>query len=164
MARNVVNVQVQGVKEFSAMLDRLEKKTITKIAKSICKQSMKPMLAAAKSNALALRGGEISTLLSKKLKIYIIKKRNLRTGHFGSKITFQPKVAEFVSVSKSGRLNYIPHAIEYGHAAPGAGGSGSKDVAAKPFIRPAFDSKKGAVEQLANKLVKKFIDSQENMR
>jgi len=175
MAGDICEMQVSGAREFNAMLSRLERKVTNKIAKDICKKAMQPMLATAQANAAALGSGRMSQLLSKKLKIYLIKKRNLRRGHFGAKISFQPKVAEFMGFSSgarsslktkktTGKRYYIPHAIEYGHAYPGrGGGKGSpKDVAARPFIRPAFDRKKDAVASYAELLVRDFIDSQEN--
>lgn len=175
MAGSMFEIQVSGAKEFVAKLERLERKTIDKVAKDICKKSMVPMLAKAQANAANLGQGRMSQLLSKKLKIYIIKKRNLRKGHFGAKITFQKNVPEFLGMQKGsysnintrktyGKRYYIPHAIEYGHAFPGRGGGkgAPKDVAARPFIRPAFDSKKGAVIAYAELLVRDFIDSQEN--
>lgn len=175
MAGDLFNIQVSGAKEFTAMLDRLERKTVNKIAKDICRKSMQPMLAAAQANAANLGQGRMSQLMSKKLKVYNIKKRNLRRGHFGAKISFQSKVPEFIGMQMNafsniktrktfGRRYYIPHAIEYGHAFPGRGGGkgAPKDVAARPFIRPAFDSKKEAVAAFAELLVKDYIDSQEN--
>jgi len=42
-------------------------------------------------------------------------------------------------IGKTTGQYFIPVAIEYGHAFPGKGGSGSKDVAGKPFMRPALD-------------------------
>lgn len=162
---DIFDIQVEGASEFVAKLERLERKVRTKIIKEVCKKGLAPTLSAAKVNAAALGSGlsaggvDMSVLMAKKLKIYMIKGRNLRRGHYGSQVRFQANVPEFIDGNY-----YIPNAIEYGHAFPGAGGrkGAGKDVAARPFIRPAFDATKHQAKQIAEQELKAAIDREEN--
>jgi len=168
-------LHIENAKQVNTMLQRLEKKVINKVAKDIAKDSLKPMLAEARSNALSLGSGRVTSLLSSKLKIYLIKRRNLRRGHYGAQIRYQDNVSGLISYQMGsfsslatkktyGKRYFIPNAIEYGHAFPGRGGSKNspKDVPARPYIRPAFDRDKEKCAKLADKLVREFIDSVEN--
>ena len=80
----------------------------------------------------------MGALIARKLQLRTFRRQ--KKGQYGMLVRIRPGVDEFVVVSKSGRRGYIPAAIEYGHAFPYRGGKGAaKDVAARPFMRPALD-------------------------
>lgn len=171
---DVFELKVDGIEKINKMLQRVEKKVAEKAEKKILKQAMQPLLSDAKSSASNLGSGKMSSLLSKTLKIYNIKKKNLRRGHIGVQLRHKEDkklVAYSVGSSSSlatkktsGKRYFIPNAIEYGHAFPGRGGGkgAPKDVPARPYIRPAYDRNKDKCAALAEKLVKEYVDSIEN--
>jgi HK97 gp10 family phage protein len=164
----MIELKLEGVFLLKSRLDSLTKKVQKKIVRKAVRESLKPILKSAKTNAKALsRGGGsgMAKLIAKNIKEKAYKKQKrgqyamyvgIETAKGAAKKSsgsakgfykFMEKSIEtmsFVYITKSGRRYYIPTAIEYGHAFPGRGGrkNAPKDVAARPFMRPAIDTNK----------------------
>ena len=130
---NVV-IRVQGDRELERKLLAMDRKVAKKTVRTAVRNGAKVTQKAIKENAKSIVGGKMGSMLSKNTVIRAFKKQ--RRGSFGVSAMLKPGVEEFVS-----KGNYIPNAIEFGHAAPGDAG-GTKVVAAMPFIRPAQDATK----------------------
>jgi hypothetical protein len=163
MATLILDFNLTGDKEVIEALEKLGKDVENQIAQEVCAAAMEPMLKAAEINAASLGSNidvnniDMSDLISNNLEIK--KFKNKKAGQYGAQVRTKPKVAVFVS----GKY-YIPFAIEYGHAFPGRGGgkNAAKDVAAVPFMRPAFDSTKEQCLALAEVELKKKIEQVSN--
>jgi hypothetical protein len=131
---------LQGDKEIERRLLELERKVGKKIVKKAVVESTKPIMKAAKANALSMVGGNMGKLISQSLVSRNPKKQRrgqylrsvrLRSSREDSKLKKSKGVAGFVHTTKAGKEYYIPAAIEYGH----------DNVAAKPFMRAAYLTK-----------------------
>lgn len=140
------SVQIEGGKLLERKLLALERKVAKKIVRSAVRKGAKVVLRATKANAKSMVGGSVGSLISKNTAVRVFKKQ--RRGQFGVGIKQRPGIPQFEHITKSGVRYYIPSAIEYGHALPGAGGSKQKDIAAIPFMRSAFDSTREAAKQV----------------
>ena len=143
----MIEMTLEGGKQLEAKLLDLERKVAKKVVRSAVRAGSKPILAAAKANASAVVGGAMGAIISKSLQVRAAKKQ--RRGQYVVQIRHSEKAnAELVDES-SGSRYYIPNAIEYGHASPGRGGgrNAPKDVPARPYMRPAFDTSKGQAQQ-----------------
>ena len=141
---DMIQMQIKNAQAVQNALNAFEKKVSQKVVRQGVRASWTPLLKRAKENAKANVGGSEGGKIAKALKLRTFKKQ--KKGQYGMHVRINPKKAgQFVVVSpKTGNRNYIPAAIEYGHAGPGRGkgpgGGGPKDVAAKPFLRPALDA------------------------
>jgi len=133
---------ITGVNEIEKKLMRLEKKDAKKIVKTEAREAQKKvMLPAVKSNATAMIGGAIGSLIAKMLTVRVMTK--MKRGSVGSKVIIKESES-LVHVSADGVRSYIPNALEYGHAAPNNKG-GTKISKPIPFKRKAFEEKKRAL-------------------
>ena len=147
---------VIGLRELNKKLDNLEKKTAKKVIKTALRKGSKVIRDEAKKNAVSMVGGQMGNMLKKNIITRAFKRP--KRGFYGLFTGMRADVPEFAEVSKDGRRNYIPAAIEYGHAAPGAGGKKSiKTVPAIPFMRKAADTKGGQAKQVAVNEIRKGI-------
>ena len=136
----MISMTIQGAKELERKLATLEPKIAKKVVRKAVRIAAKITQQATKANARAMVGGNMGSVIAKNTVVRAFKRQ--RRGQFGVSVRLRPDVGEFIATSKAGKKNYIPSAIEYGHAAPGDGGSGTKIVAATPFMRGAFESTK----------------------
>ena len=135
---DMVKMQIKNAQAVQNALNAFEKKISKKIVRKGVRAAWKPLLDRAKKNERANVGGEMGALIARSLQLRAFRRQ--KKGQYGMLVRIKPGIDEFVVVSKSGKKAYIPAAIEYGHAFPGRGGEGApKDVAAKPFMRPALD-------------------------
>lgn len=148
----MISMQIQNAQAVEAALKKFESKISKKIVREAVKDAWTPLLKLSKSNARNLSGTRrkgvkkvtrIGPRIAKALKLKPFRKQ--RPGQYGMYVAIDPNQADqFIVISKSGQRNYIPAAIEYGHAFPGRGqgpgGHAPKDVEAKPFMRPALDA------------------------
>lgn len=154
------NYFITGGKEFESLLKDIARKQVSKIAKKTTKEVCNyHILSEAKSNAVRMVGGDMGSKISSSLATRVMTR--LRKGSYGHRVIIKPTdffvyetVDSTYSVSTKKRLSgkryYIPFAIEYGHAFPGRGGKNApKDVAPKPFMRSAYESKRVAAATLA---------------
>jgi len=147
-----IQYKIENAQEVQDALNAFERKISQKIVKQATKAAWTPLLKQIKKNARALDQGKTEQKKSKRMghriavAMVLQPFRKQKSGSYGMKIWIDPKVAgQFVEEStRTGNRNYIPAAIEYGHAFPGRGqgpgGNAPKDVAAKPFMRPALDA------------------------
>lgn len=133
---DMMTIREKGFAKLETKLTKLLPATAKKVVRKAVRKGAKPVQKAGRENAVSMVGGEMGALLKKHLIIRAFKKQ--RRGQFGVQVRLRPEVAEFVEVSKDGKRNYIPSAIEYGHIS--AGGF----VGPIPFMRTASDT------QLAN--------------
>ena len=162
-----ITMTLEGSKQLDAKMLRLGRKVSVKISKDAVRKASKVILVAAKANAKGIAGpgggSKMSALIARALQLKVAKAKF--RDQFRIRVQHNPKYwQEFVGYTQGsasllggvnargkstrgkivgGRRYYIPNAIEYGHAFPGKAG-GSKGVAAKPYMRPAFDSKRAA--------------------
>lgn len=152
----MISLQIENAMAVQTALNNFEKKISKKVVKDAISTIMKPMQREAKRNAKSLTTGKIAgvkkaqrmgSIISKYLVLQALTTQKLQKTYgrdaWGMQIRPKAGVKEFsVRAKYSGEYNYIPSAIEYGHAHPYLGGTGSKDVAARPFIRPVWDKYK----------------------
>ena len=136
----MIALDLRGSKGLERKLNSLDRKVSRKVVRAAVRDAQKITLKAAKENAAGMVGGEMGAKLKKALNIRAFKKR--KKGSYGMKIGLKLNDAfihHSIGKQAGGNRYFIPFAIEYGHAAPGAGGSGAKDVPAIPFMRNAAD-------------------------
>ena len=153
-----ITISVDGAKAVEKSLLNLEIKVGRKIVRTALRNGAKIVHKTAKANALANVGGELGPKIAKSLKVRAMTRMNL--SNVGVKVQIDPKANdEFVYVTKDGNRYYIPNAVEFGHAFPGRGGGENppKDVAADPYMRPAFDTEKDKVARRIENDIKNGI-------
>jgi len=156
---DMVRMQIKNAQLIQNALNAFEKKVSQKVVRQGVRAAWTPLLKKAKENAKANVGGKEGGNISKAIKLRTFKKQ--KKGNYGMHVSIGPYGGDVYYIKgahskinvltgarikggESGRY-YIPVAIEYGHAFPGRGresGGGKhppKDVAAKPFMRPALD-------------------------
>jgi len=134
-----IQMQIKNAQLVQNALNAFSKKISQKVVRQGVRAAWKPLLDRAKENARSSVGGEMGALIARSMQLRAFRRQ--KKGSYGMLVRIKAGVDEFVVVSESGRRAYIPSAIEYGHAFPGRGGKGApKDVAAKPFARPALDA------------------------
>ena len=132
------SINVTGAKELEAALGGFERKVSQKVVGKALRTGANIIKDKQRSNAPAMVGGDMGGQLAKAIKVKAGKPR--RYSHL-FRVWIDPKTEGLVVTSKDGTRNYIPAAIEYGHAAPDDA-KGTKVVAAIPFMRDGYDSKK----------------------
>ena len=130
-----------------AELDRKLRQLLPAQAKRVLKKSLKAGASvfrdAGRANARSMVGGEMGKKIARSLRATArMRKKRTRQMVLATMEVSAKFNEEFVEVSATGRRNYIPAAIEYGH----------DNVAAIPFMRSAFDSRKGAALQAVIKV------------
>jgi len=135
----MIRMQIENAQAVQNALNAFEKKISKKVVRQGVRAAWKPLLDRAKENARSSVGGDMGALIARSFQLRAFRRQ--KRGSYGMLVRIKAGVDEFVVVSKTGKRAYIPSAIEYGHAFPGRGGKGApKDVAAKPFLRPALDA------------------------
>lgn len=158
----MIDVVLEGGKELERKLLALEKKTAKKVVRKAVREGLKPTHKAAKSNAKTMVGGNMGGLISKALVLRAFKKQ--KRGSYAMTVRTRsekeggPK--EFVHITKDGKRQFIPAAIEWGHAKPGRGGKkgAPKDVPAIPFMRNASDANLKKGEKIFVREVKRGVE------
>lgn len=126
---------ITGAKELERALGELPKKIARTVVRKAVRKGAKIMAAEAKSNARRNVGGSMGKLIARRIGVSAATRQ--RPGSYTMYMDVKAD-EEFVHVSKDGNRSWIPNAIEYGHIARGGG-----FVPPNPYLRPAFDSKKG---------------------
>lgn len=148
-----ISMKVEGGKALDRKLLKLGTKTGKKVARKATRAGAKVFQAAIKENAVSMVGGDMGSRIAGAVVVRALK---VRRGQVGVRALIDPKKNDqFIHITQEGDRQHIPTAIEYGHARPGAGGSGSKDVAAIPYARQAFDSNENkAASVVRNEMIK----------
>jgi len=174
-------LQIEGAAEIIAKLQQIEKKMAQKILRSACREGAKIIEEQVKVNLRSMSSKSKGATQMRRRMIQALGIRawkRQRRGGYGVMIRFLPEkddlrrkrpigVSAFTGYTMGsassikskklvqGSTYYIPTAIEYGHAFPGRGGKkGSpKDVPAKSFFRPAFDTHKRAAEERMREVI-----------
>lgn len=137
-------VELTGFDELEKKLLKLERKTSKKIVRKAIRNAARILLKEMKSNAKTMVGGNMGKLIARHLKTRAVKKQ--RRGEFALNVGTDPKQNElFIDITKKGKRNFIPSAIEFGHG-------NAKPI---PFMTSAWDKKKKSVLQ---KLLKNIRD------
>lgn len=172
---------ITGADNVIKNLQRLEDYTKNKMIVATAKQTNQEVFQpAVESNAKTMVGGDMGTLLANSVKVVTRKKRR---GVVGASVVIDSD-NDFVHISKKGIRYYIPFAIEYGHATPFgselyknkisnepkkrrrnraeidaglAKKDASKEVKPIPFMRRAFESRKGWVLNYFNSILSQKI-------
>ena len=165
---DMIQIKIENARAVQNALNAFEKKISKKIVREGVKAAWHPLLVRAKANARALDSRKTKQKKSKRMGHLIAKALVLKPftkkkpGQYGMHVSMSfyegdvyyiTGARSLINVSTGARVKggesgryYIPVAIEYGHAFPGRGresGGGKhppKDVAAKPFLRPAADA------------------------
>ena len=151
------SMTLEGFDGLEKQLLELEKKVSKGIVRKSTRAGAKVMLAAVKSNALSMIGGNMGGLMSKKAAVIVFKHQ--RKGSYGVQIGMKPNVPEFdywpvgsssslSSRKVSGKKSYIPAALEYGH-------DNARPI---PYIRRAFDASKAAAVKVLGENLKVGIE------
>lgn len=146
----MISMQIENAQAVQDALSKFEQKISKKIVRQGVRAAWTPLLKKSKENAKANVGGKMGKLIAKYFQLRAWRRQ--KKGQYAMLVRLKADVPEFIQYSKgsafsiktkkqvSGSRAYIPVAIEYGHAFPYRGGSGAKDVAAIPFMRPALDA------------------------
>lgn len=154
-----MDIQITGWRELDAKLRALSGPTVQRIAKPALQAGAAVLEIAAKTHANTIpgvMGAQIARAIGQR------RIRQLRDGGFSVAVAVDPKgqyESEFVHVTQAGARQYIPAAIEYGHAAP-YDARGPKIVAAIPYMRPAYDQEKGHVQQVVDEQFRAGIEKE----
>jgi len=136
----MVTMQLEGADNLERTLASLEKTVAKKLARKGVRAAAGVTLPVCKAMAASVVGGRMGSLLAAALEVRAAKKQ--RPGSYMMRVQHSAKHNEtFVDVAADGTRNYIPNAIEYGHAGPGGGG-GAKTVQPMPYMRPGLESTK----------------------
>lgn len=128
----------KGTRKLNRKLRRLVQRDAKRAVRRGVRAGTKPIRDKARRNARDDVGGDLGKLIAKHIKAMVYKRQ--KKGSFAMAVGLSASGnAELVETTKDGFRNYIPAAIEYGHAHPFAGGgrSAPKDVVAIPFMRIA---------------------------
>jgi HK97 gp10 family phage protein len=120
MAKSSYKVKVEGFKELDKALGELPKRVAASVVSKVLMEAAAPMVSAAQSGAPVDEG-----ILSKSITVSKKLSRSQRSGKRGTKRHFSE-----VYVGPESPDGFYGHLVEFG----------TKDTAAKPFMRPAFDA------------------------
>jgi hypothetical protein len=153
----VVGMAIRGGKELERKLLNIERKVAKKVVRKAVRVGQKSTLAAAKTNAKSMiksgLGGEgelgtMGSLIANNLKIVSPKQRK---GSYRLSVGIDSKANDiFVDISKAGKRNYIPAAIEFGHGS-------TKEACAIPFMRNANAKTEGGKVGIVTKELRRGI-------
>lgn len=153
----MISMNITGGRELERKLLNIERKVAKKIVRKAVRVAQKPTLLAAKASAKSMirpRVGEagelgaMGSLIANNLKIISPKQRR---GSYRLSVGIDSKANDiFVDISKTGKRNYIPAAIEYGHGS-------NKEQCAIPFMRSADRSTKRAKVGMVTKELRRGI-------
>jgi hypothetical protein len=159
----VITVQ-ENTKAVIRKMSKFEANTVKKTVRKGVRLGRKKTLAVAKDNAARLErtGTGMAENIADSLKLMVTPRRQLRAKDaYAIEVGFDTKKhPELIAVSPGGTRNFIPHAIEYGHAGPGQGGSKSKVAKPKPFMRKAHEATKDESLRVAKQYIAQDIRRQ----
>jgi len=135
-----VTFDIRGNKELMSKLNSLPQKMEKRVIRQAVRATQKTMVPAVQSNARSMLANskypdavDMSELIAKNIIVRAARKQ--KRGSYAVNVLMRAGVNEFLSPGKnSGRISYIPAAIEYGHMA------GPTYVPAIPFARSAAES------------------------
>lgn len=131
MALSSGTISLTGGRELEKKLQELTVKTQKKIVRKAVRAGVKLIQKQVKINARSMVGGEMGKEIARA--IIVRAGRQRKKGYFNVATFVDGKKNDiFVDVSKKGKRNYIPAAIEYGHG----------NVSPIPFTRKAFETKR----------------------
>jgi hypothetical protein len=163
------NIVLENGPEIQRRLSKLGTDIEQRVVTMAMYKAWRIVLAAVKQKARALHRGQsgrnMASQLAASVEVEILRGGRyggrLAEGVFGLVIQHEPSWPGFVTYGKGaksslktkrvsgGKRYYIPAAIEYGHAFPGRGRGGRKgapkDVAARAYMKPAFEATKDRV-------------------
>ena len=146
-----IRMQINNAQAVQNALNAFEKKISQKVVRQGVRAAWTPLLKRARANAQSMISGSEGKKIAKALKLKVFKKKakgrygmHVSISVYGGDVYYVGGAHSLVNVStgKPGKevgRYYIPAAIEFGHAFPGRGGTGAKDVPARPFMRKALD-------------------------
>jgi HK97 gp10 family phage protein len=143
---DILSLTPTGFEAFDLKLKAMENKVAKKIVRQATKAGAKNTLKRVKANALSMVGGEMGTLIARSAKVFVFKHQ--RRGSWGVQIGMDPREDRFIHISQSGRRNYIPSAIEYGHG----------NARPIPYIRRAWEETKREDVKIMGKKLKEGIE------
>ena len=124
---------IEGAEELEAKLKTLPVKVQQDVVRKAVRAAQNVLVKAARDDAgtlptSPLTGGTMRALLRTHIVPKVAKKQK---GSYSIHVQMRSGVEEFYHTSeKTGATSYIPAAIEYGHGS-------TKELAARPFLRPA---------------------------
>ena len=136
----MISMTITGAREIEAKLRALPIKVAKKTVRQAVRAGANVILPKVKDNARTLVGGSMGSVMVKNLLVRAFKKQ--RRGSYGLSVRYKSGIEELIHITADGVRYYVPAALEFGHARPGAGGSRVKDVPARPVIRNAFETTK----------------------
>lgn len=159
----ILNRQLEKeIREVMKTLNSIPKEALSvKERKKAMRKAAKPLIQAAQTKAPVLRGRRKVTVTLKdgsnvtyypgnlKLSIKEIALRKSSSVFVGPKITKRRKAGDEYGKSRSKVDAYYAAMVEYG----------TRNMSARPYMRPAFESSKGAMMQIAQQEVKKLMDN-----
>lgn len=153
-----IGIRIENAAQMEKRLLLMEPKVARKLVRSTLRNAARPIHARAKTNAVSIVGGQMGSAIASSLKLRAKKKR--RRGEFGVSVSFDTSKHPELVYQSGSQQYFVPAAVEYGHALPGRGGGKNppKDVAAMPFLRPAFDSESPRAATVFETELRQVID------
>jgi HK97 gp10 family phage protein len=137
-----IDISIFGDTEAAKLMRSLEPYLQKQIMQTAMKEAAKPMLAAAKQEALALtRGGGRMAAVAKLLKIQSIRRRHQLLG-----VRVSPPKRSKLGIPKTHKY-YYPRVVEYG----------TVDTPPNPYLFRAFQRSKNKVFKIAKDLILKGV-------
>ena len=145
---DAMQITLQGFDSLDTALKLLPIKVQKVIVKRATKAAAKNTKVQVQLNALRMINGEMGEMIYHATKVMVFKHQ--RRGSWGVQIGMDPKETRFIDYSASGKRNYIPSAIEYGH-------DSARPI---PFIRSAWDRTKRQNVNIMSKMLRTGIEKE----
>ena len=126
-----ISLQIQGAAELERMLQTLPDRVDRKVIRQAVRSAQKVVRTAEQASARSMVGGEMGDRIARSLQVRAPQRQ--QRGRYSLHVQLARDEEGFVHVTKAGRREYIPAAIEYGHMA------GTTYVPAIPFGRTAAE-------------------------
>lgn len=152
-----LSLEIKGAREIEEMLKTLEAKVARRVVGKALRKGAAVVRRQQIQKAITVIGGAMGTNIAGSIVVKSLKQRQRQVYRVTSMIS--PSNESLIYKNRNGKRYYIPTAIEYGHAFPGRGGTGEKDVSPIPFMRPAMEESaanaaNAVIEELRNGIYK----------
>lgn len=172
----LVSMKIEGGQALEKQLLGMERKVATKVVRAAVRDSAKEVVAATKAavpnkssigglpdgyikRSMSVRAGQGKGFAVAGLFFDVSRFPGLVGGYAVQMTSKQAKMTNArPKRAKKEKGVFVPYAVEYGHAAPGQGGSKSKAVPPHPFIRNTFDRMENSQAHKIESAIRRGID------
>jgi len=145
------SISITGLAELEWKLVSLDRRVKRKIVRKAVKAGADIIKHQAEENARSTVGGEMGTLISRRLGTSRFRKQ--KRGSYGVSLRIRPGPLDFIWITQDGTREYVPSALEFGHV-----DRAGNFVPAMPYMRPAYDSKAEEATRMIGTILKIGIE------